>query len=49
MSWIPSHEPVRYDRARVAQPKPLRDAVNALRLPPLRARKLGGLFNALER
>lgn len=48
MSWIPSHEPVRYDRARVAQLKPLRDAVNALRLPPLRARKLGGLFNALE-
>ena len=49
MAWTPSHEPVRYDRERVAQLKPLRDAVNALRLPPLRARKLGGLFNALER
>jgi hypothetical protein len=48
MTWTSSHEPVRYDRTRVARLKPLRDAVSGLRLPPLRARKLGGLFNTLE-
>jgi hypothetical protein len=48
MSWKPSHEPVRYDRVRVAQLKPLQDAVDRLRLPPLRLRKLRVLLGAIE-
>jgi tetratricopeptide (TPR) repeat protein len=48
MTWKPSHEPVRYDRARVAQLKPLQDAVGRLGLPPLRLRKLRALLGALE-
>ena len=48
MSWQPSHEPVRYDQARVARLKPLRDAVEQLGLPPLRQRKLRVLLGALE-
>ena len=35
VTWKPSHEPVRYDRARVARLKPLQDAVARLGLPPL--------------
>ncbi len=48
MSWKPSNEPVRYDRTRVAQLKPLQDAIDRLRLPPLRLRKLRVLLGALE-
>jgi len=48
MPWKPSHEPVRYDRARVAQLRPLQDAVERLGLPPLRLRKLRVLLGALE-
>src|SRR4051794_20732153 len=48
MSWRPSHDPVRYDQARVARLKPLWDAVERLGLPPLRLRKLRVLLGALE-
>lgn len=48
MTWTPSHQTTRYDRARVARLQPLREAVDQLRLPLIRMRKLGGLLNALE-
>lgn len=48
MSWPPSPEPVRYDKARVATLDPIRTSVGALRLPLKRLRKLRGLLNALE-
>lgn len=48
MSWKPSHEPVRYDQARVARLKPIQDAVVRLGLSPLRLRKLRVLLGALE-
>ena len=31
MTWKPSHEPVRYDRARVAQLQPLQEARLAIK------------------
>lgn len=48
MSWTPSHETTRYDRARVAWLAPLKQAVDQLGLPRIRMRKLGGLLNAIE-
>jgi hypothetical protein len=43
----PTHQPDRYDEARLARFKPVETAVAALRLPPLRARKRNGILNAL--
>lgn len=48
MTWRPSPDPVRYDRQRVAQLKPVKDAVDQLGLPPLRLRKIRGVLNAVE-
>ena len=48
MPWKPDPEPTRYDRARAARLAPLRQAVQKLRLPPGRGRKLLALLNALE-
>jgi len=45
--WQPSNQPDRYDKARVAQIEPVQAAIQALRLPPLRQRKLNGVLNAL--
>ena len=46
-NWQPSNQPDRYDKARVAQIKPVEAAIEALGLPPLRQRKLNGLLNGL--
>jgi tetratricopeptide (TPR) repeat protein len=46
--WQPSNIPDRYDRARLAHLKPVRQAVEALGLPLLRLRKLSGILGALE-
>jgi hypothetical protein len=43
-----SNEPGCHDRAQVARLQQLKAAVERLRLPPLRARKLGAILNALE-
>lgn len=43
----PTNQPDHYDEARLARFKPVETAVAALRLPPLRARKLNGILNAL--
>lgn len=45
---VSPNEPTGYDRARVARLGPVRDAVEELRLPPLRSRKIGGILNAIE-
>jgi hypothetical protein len=44
----PSNEPTRYDEARVARLRPIEAAIAKLRLPMLRARKLGVILSALE-
>jgi tetratricopeptide (TPR) repeat protein len=46
--WQPTNIPDRYDRARLAHLKPVRQAVEALGLPLLRLRKLNGILGALE-
>jgi hypothetical protein len=46
--WQPTNIPDRYDQARLAHLKPVRQAVEALGLPPLRLRKLNGILGALE-
>jgi hypothetical protein len=43
-----SNAPGRFDQARVARLQQLGAAVERLRLPPLRARKLGAILRALE-
>ena len=43
-----SNEPSRYDRERVARLQPIKVAVQQLRLPLIRSRKVGALLNALE-
>src|SRR2546429_3155754 len=43
-----SNEPTRYDQARVARLQPIEKAIERLRLPPTRARKLGAVLSALE-
>ena len=43
-----SNEPTRYDQTRVARLKPIEKAIERLRLPPIRARKLGAVLSALE-
>ena len=48
MSWKPSNQPVRYDRRRVRQLDPIVAALDQLRLPPIRFRKIGAIRNALE-
>jgi len=48
MTWRPSPDPVRYDRQRVAQLQPVKDAVDRLGLPLLRLRKIRGVLNAVE-
>jgi len=48
MTWRPSPDPVRYDRQRVAQLQPIKDAVDRSGLPPLRLRKIRGVLNAVE-
>jgi hypothetical protein len=45
--WQPTNQPDRYNEARLACFNPVLEAVAALRLPPLRARKLNGILNAL--
>jgi tetratricopeptide (TPR) repeat protein len=48
VSWKPSNQPTGYDRARVAQLKPIQAAIEKLGLPLVRLRKLAGVLNALE-
>ncbi len=48
MNWKPSNQPDRYDRARVAQLRPVRTEIEKLGFPPIRFRKLSGILNALE-
>ena len=45
--WQPTNQPDHYDEARLARFKLIETAVAALRLPPLRARKLNGILDAL--
>lgn len=47
MTWKPSKQPIRYDRARVARIRPIEDEINKLGLPLIRLRKLNGILNAL--
>ncbi|MGE3806919.1 MAG: SEC-C metal-binding domain-containing protein [Gemmataceae bacterium] len=47
-TWQPSNQPTRYDRARVARFRPIKEAVDALGLPPIRLRKLRGILGAVE-
>jgi tetratricopeptide (TPR) repeat protein len=44
----PTNEPGRYDAARVGNLKPIHQAIERLRLPPIRFRKLNAVCNALE-
>ncbi len=46
--WQPTNEPGRYDAARVANLKLIHQAIERLRLPPVRFRKLNAICNALE-
>ena len=46
MTWKPSPEPTRYDRARLAQLKPIWTAIKDLGLPLIRFRKLNGILMA---
>lgn len=48
MSWKPSNQPLRYDRARVDQLKPIRTEIEKLGLPLVRLRKLNGILGGLE-
>jgi len=48
MNWIPSPEPTRYDKARVARLRPIRAELEKLGLPLLRLRKLNSILGALE-
>ncbi|MCI0397220.1 MAG: hypothetical protein L0332_33725 [Chloroflexi bacterium] len=45
--WQPTNEPGRYDKARVARVKLVEQAIERLRLPVVRFRKLNGILNAL--
>jgi len=47
MTWKPSNEPTRYDRARVERTKPIEKEIDRLGLPLIRKRKLNGIMNAL--
>jgi len=47
MSRKPSPQPSGYDPRRVARLAPVRNAIEALGLPPVRSRKLMGILNAL--
>lgn len=46
--WQPTNEPGRYDEARIATLKPVQQAIERLRLPVIRLRKLMGICNALQ-
>ena len=48
MSWKPSNQPTRYDKARLAQLEPVRAEIEKLKLPLIRFRKLNGICGALE-
>jgi tetratricopeptide (TPR) repeat protein len=48
IKWQPTNEPGRYDSARVENLKPIHQAIEHLRLPPIRFRKLNAICNALE-
>ncbi len=48
MSWQPSNEPDRYDKARVAQLSPIETEIDKLNLPLIRLRKLNGILSAVE-
>ena len=47
MTWKPSNEPARYDRARVARLDPVEAELVKLGLPLIRFRKLTGILNAI--
>jgi len=47
MTWKPSNEPMRYDRARAAQFDLVKAAIQSLGLPLIRVRKLNGIVNAI--
>ena len=47
-AWKPSNLPTPYDEARVAQLEPIRAALEALRLPLIRFKKLNAILGALE-
>lgn len=47
MTWKPSNEPTRYDRARVERTKPIEKEIDRLGLPLIRKRKLNTILNAL--
>jgi hypothetical protein len=48
LNWTPSPIPGKYiDHLRLAQLKPVAKAIQDLRLPPIRYRKLKGILNAL--
>ena len=46
--WQPTNEPGRYDANRVASLRRIHQAIEHLRLPPIRLRKLNAICNALE-
>ena len=46
--WQPTNEPGSYDAKRVAELKPIQQAIENLGLPLIRSRKLKGIYNALE-
>ena len=47
MTWKPSNEPTRYDRARLKPIAAIEQEIKKLKLPPIRQRKLNGIVNAL--
>lgn len=46
-AFSPSPIPTRFNKARAASTTPIQQAIEGLRLPPIRARKLNGILNAL--
>jgi len=48
MTWKPSNEPIRYDRPRVAQIRPIETEIAGLGLPLIRQRKIRAILSALE-
>ncbi len=48
MALKPTNQTGRYNQARVAKPHPLEAAIDLLRLPLIRQRKVLGILNAIE-
>ena len=48
MTWKPTNQPDRHDPARVAGLRPIGAAIERLRLPPNRQRKVLSILSALE-